>query len=73
MEAITWEISLVGFIGSYKIRREGHDKPFILKASTMIDLITRWFKIIQYNDKHVVTIENLEKSKRGYVDTQILQ
>ena len=34
-------------IGPYKIRREGHKDPPIIKALTMIDLKTGWFVIIQ--------------------------
>ena len=45
-EAIPWDISLIDLIGSYKIRREGHDYPLILKALTMIDPATGWFEIL---------------------------
>ena len=37
MEAIPWDILSVDIIGPYKIRREGHNEPLILKALTMID------------------------------------
>ena len=34
-------------------------EPLIIKALTMIDPVTGWFKILQYNDEHSVTISNL--------------
>ena len=51
MEAIPWERLAVYLIGSYKIRREGNGDPLILKALIMIDPETKWFEIVQYNDK----------------------
>ena len=56
---IPWDRLLVDIIGSYKIRGEGQYNPLIIKALTMIEVITRWFKIIQYNDKQAATIENI--------------
>ena len=53
------------FIGQYKIRIEGHDKPLTLKALTMIDPETGWFEIVQYNIKQTATIENLVKQTRS--------
>ena len=50
---------MVYLIGPYTIRGEGHDEPLILKALTIIDPETGWFEILQYNDKHTATIENL--------------
>ena len=47
-EGIPWDILLVDLIDPYKIIREGHNDPLILKALTMIDLAIRWFKIVQY-------------------------
>ena len=58
-EAISWDILLVYLIGSYKIRREAHDDPLILKVLTMIDPETGWFEIVHYNDKQAATITNL--------------
>ena len=48
----------VDIIGPYKICRKGRD-PLILKAVIMIDPISRWFDITQYNDKKSMTIANL--------------
>ena len=45
-------------MGPYKIRRKGKE-PLILKAVTVIDTVTRWFEITQYNDKKEMTVENL--------------
>ena len=58
-EAIPWDILSVDLIGPYKIRREGHDDPLILKALTMIDPATGWFEIVHYNEKQAATIANL--------------
>ena len=35
-------------IHPYKIRREGHNDPLIIKALTVIYLTNRWFEIIKY-------------------------
>ena len=51
VEAIPWYRLLVDLIGSYKIRRECHDDPLILKALTIIDPATGWFETLQYNNK----------------------
>ena len=51
-EAIPRDRFPVDLIGSYKIRREGHDNPLILKALTIIDPETGWLKnstIITYD------------------------
>ena len=58
-EAIPWDRLSVDLIGPYKIRREGHDKPLILKALTRIYTATGWFGIVQYNDKKASTIAKL--------------
>ena len=46
------------FHNPLKIRRKGRE-PLILKAITMIDPVTGWFEISQYNGKKAMTIENL--------------
>ena len=48
----------VDLIGPYKIRRKG-ENPLILKAFTMIDPVTLWFEITQYNNKRAMNIANL--------------
>ena len=45
----------------YKIRREGHDEPLLLKSLNMIDQKTGWFEIIRYNYKQADTTANLVK------------
>ena len=51
---------MVDLIGPYKIRREGHDNPLIIKASIIIDPATGWFEMVKYNDKKSDTISNLD-------------
>ena len=60
-DAIPWDRLLVYLIDLYKIKREGHDEPIILKSLTMIDSETWWFEIVQYNDKQAATIANIVK------------
>ena len=43
----------------YKIRREGHDNPLILKVLTMMYPSTGWFEIVKYNYKQDATIVKL--------------
>ena len=57
-EEIPWNKLCVDLIGTYKIRRKGRDY-LILKAVTMIDPVTGWFEIKQYNDKKSMVIINL--------------
>ena len=42
----------------YKIIRKGKE-PFIIKSDTIIDPVTWWFEVIQYNDKKAMTIATL--------------
>ena len=53
-----WNKLCLDIIGPYKIRKKGR-YPIILKTVTIIDPITRWFEITQYNDKKAMTIANL--------------
>ena len=48
-------------IGTYKIRKEVHDDPLVLKALNMIDPETGWFEKSQYNDKQEYKISNMVK------------
>ena len=57
-EEITWNKLCVDFIFPYKISRKGV-YPTILKAVTIIDPVTGWCEITQYNDKKSMTIANL--------------
>ena len=38
--------------------RKGRE-PLILKTSNIIDPVTGWFEITEYNDKKAIVIENL--------------
>ena len=48
----------VELIGPYKISKKGKD-PLILKSVTVIDPVTGWFEVTQYNDKKEMTVTNL--------------
>ena len=45
-----WNKLCVDIIGLYKIRRNGVE-ALILKPVSMIEPVTGWFEIMQYNDK----------------------
>ena len=49
----------VDLIGPYIILRKGMKENLNLKAVTMIDHVTWWFKITQYKDKREITIADL--------------
>ena len=53
-----WNKLCVDIIGPYKIRRKGI-YPLILKPVSIIDPVTGWFEIIQYNNNKANTIVNL--------------
>ena len=57
-EETPWNKVCVDIIGPYKIIRKGKE-TFILKAVTMIDPITVWFEVTQYNDKKAMMTFNL--------------
>ena len=57
-EETPWNKLCVDLTGLYKIRRKGRDNS-ILKAVTMIDPVTGWFKITLYKNKKATTIANL--------------
>ena len=46
-------------IGPYVIRRKSWKENLRIKAVTIIDPVTGWFEITQYNDKRVIYISNL--------------
>ena len=58
-EQIPWNKLCVDRIGTYSRRRNGNKENLDLKSVTMIDPITGWFKITQYDDKHKISIVNL--------------
>ena len=55
-----WECLCVNLIGPYKIKtkKPGH-KITELRCVTMIDPVTGWFKIKQYDDKKSITVANI--------------
>ena len=59
-----WEQLCVDLIGPYKIRskKHGHEIPE-LGCVTMIDPVTDWFKIKQYDDKKSITLANIVKQE----------
>ena len=46
-------------IGPHVIRGKGWKENVHLKVITMIDPVTGWFEITQYNDKRSISISNL--------------
>ena len=56
---IPWDMLLVDLISPFKIRIELQDDRLIIKYSTMIDPMTGWFEIVQYNDSQAATIDIL--------------
>ena len=58
-EKIPWNKICVYLIGTYSIRRKGKKENLHLKSVTIIDPITGWFEVIQYNDKRAITIADL--------------
>ena len=57
-DKITCNKLYVDLICPYKIRRKGKD-TLILKSVTMIDPVTGWFEITQYNNRKIIRIANL--------------
>ena len=49
----------VDLVVPYVIRRKGKKENLHLKAVNIIDNVTGWFEIAQYNDKKVISIANL--------------
>ena len=56
---IPWDMLLVDLISPFKIRIELQDDRLIIKYSTMIDPMTGWFEIVQYNYSHADNIDIL--------------
>ena len=53
----------VDIIGPSAIRRQGKKENLHLKAVAVIDPVTGWFEIVQYDDKRAITIANLVETK----------
>ena len=59
-EEIPWNKILIDLIGHYIIQRNGKKKEILrLKAIAMIDPVTGWFEISQYENKRVISNANL--------------
>ena len=57
MDETPWDTLFVDIIGPYRICRKGGE-PLIIKAVTMINPVTGWFEVTQYNYKKAMMIEN---------------
>ena len=57
-EELPWNKLCVDLIGPYKICRKVRDR-IIFKFVTMMDPVTAWFEITQYNENKSMTIKNL--------------
>ena len=55
VDKIPWSELCVYLVGPCKILSKGK-YPLILKSITMIDPVTGWFEITQYNDKKSMMI-----------------
>ena len=53
----------MGVVAPYVIMTKGKKENLRLKAVTMIDPVTIWFEIVQYNDKIAINIANLVETK----------
>ena len=60
-EETPWNKLCVDLIGPYRILRKGKE-PLILKSVTMIEPVTGWFEVTQYNDKNAMTIRKLGRN-----------
>ena len=58
-ESIPWNKLSVGLIGPYVVRKKGKKENLHLKSVTMINPVTGWFEIAQYEDKIEISIANL--------------
>ena len=62
-EEIPWNKIFVDLIGPYTIKINGKKKNLHPKSITMIDPVTGWFEIAQYDDKIDIFIANLVETK----------
>ena len=61
-EATPWDKMCIDLIGPYKIRRKGK-KNLVCRCVTMIDPVTGWFEIQQYDDKKSITVANIAEQE----------
>ena len=57
-EEILWNELCVDLIGHYFIRRNRKGENLNLKSITIINPVTGWSEIAQYDDKGVISIAN---------------
>ena len=57
-ETDPWEVLCVDLIGPYKIKRKGKRKELKLWCVTMINPVTKWFKIRAIPNKQAITVAN---------------
>ena len=62
-EEIPWNKLFVDLIGTYAIRRKVKKENLHIKTVTMIDPVTGWFEIAQYDDKIATSIATLVETK----------
>ena len=58
-EDIPWNKICVGLVGPYVIQINGKKGNLWLKAVTVVDPVTGWFEISQYEYKRAISIANL--------------
>ena len=58
-EEIPWNKICVDLIGPYVIRRKGKKENLHLEALIIINTVTGWFEVVQYDNKIAITIKNL--------------
>ena len=58
-EEIPWNKLFVDLVGPYVIQRKGKKEKLHIKSVTVIDPVTGWFEIVQYDDKRAKTIAKL--------------
>ena len=58
-EEIPWNKLSVDLIFPFIVCRKLKKEHLNLKSITMIDPVTGWFKIMEYNNKHTIKIANL--------------
>ena len=66
-EEIPWNKIYVVLIVPYLIRIKGKKENLHLKAITMINPVTGWFEIAQYDDSKAISITNLVETTWLYI------
>ena len=58
-EEILWNKLCVDLIRPYLMKRKGKKEKIHIKSVTMIDPVTGWFEILQYEDKRQISVVRL--------------